>query len=243
MMDFLVSLTQNTRIMQMLRCIGVLAAFIGPCLCILAPVRFLTKLPSFIFRKLLHCVAFTGVILMIIAAESWESAALTSLLVSPGVFVFLYLIEREPWFGKLFVQKNPGEIRRSLSLFFLMTAVLIYVSWGIFGRRYIAAAAILMWGTGDAAAALTGVPFGKHKVRLPLTDGKKSWEGSAAMLIVSFLGGMLLLSAVPEIPASRALILAGAGALTGAAAELFSPGEYDTVTVPLMIAAVLLLFT
>ena len=33
------------------------------------------------------------------------------------------------------------------------------------GERAIAAAAILMWGEGDAAAALTGIYFGTHIVR------------------------------------------------------------------------------
>ena len=44
-------------------------------------------------------------------------------------------------------------------MLFLMFAAVISVVWGVFGKPYIAAAAILMWGTGDAAAALIGIPF------------------------------------------------------------------------------------
>ena len=96
-------------------------------------------------------------------------------------------------------------------------------------------------GTGDAAAALVGIPFGKHKARLPFADGKKSWEGSGAMFLVSFLVGSFILIFLQEMPPLGALVRAGTGAFVGAAAELFSPSELDTVTVPSAIALVLLL--
>ena len=95
-------------------------------------------------------------------------------------------------------------------------------------------------GHGDAAAALVGIPFGKHKVNSKLTEGKKSWEGSAAMLVVSFITGAVMLSAHGQ-PITDSLLLAGAGALSGTIAELFSPSEYDTITVPVVIVAVLLI--
>ena len=99
-----------------------------------------------------------------------------------------------------------------------------------------------MWGTGDAAAALIGVPFGKHKVRCRGTDGKKSWEGSAAMLVVSFLCGCGTLLFAQRMAMPPALCAAGAAALVGTAVELFSSSELDTVTVPACVAAVLMLF-
>lgn len=121
-----------------------------------------------------------------------------------------------------------------------MFTVVIAASWGIFGQPQLAAAAIIMWGAGDAAAALIGIPFGKHKVRCKLTDGKKSWEGSLAMLLVSFAVGLVVLLFLKNAGVPKALLLSGVGALAGTAAELFSPSEYDTVTVPAVILAVLL---
>ena len=227
-------------IAQTRRCLGLLAAYLVPCLLILIPIRFLTKLPSFVFRKLLHFVAFTCVTLMILAAESWQAAALTAILIAVAAYPVLAILENKPWFEKLFVQKSAGEIKRSCLLLMFMFAAIIAVSWGIFDRPQLAAAAILMWGTGDAAAALVGVPCGKHKVRSRFTDGKKSWEGSLAMLLVSFLSGMAVLLLAQKMDFPRALLSAGLGALLGTATELFSPSEYDTVTVPVVIAAVLL---
>ena len=226
--------------MDILHCLGVLAAYLIPSVLILLAIRFLTKVPSFIFRKMLHIVAFSCVTIMILAAHSWQAAALTSLLFAVLIYPILSLLEKEPWYGRLFVQKSPGEVKRSLILLFVMFAVVIAAAWGIFHEPHLAAAAILMWGTGDAAAALIGVPFGKHKIISHVTDGKKSWEGSAAMLLVSFLAGLGILLFARNTDPARALLFAGLGALAGTVVELISPGEYDTATVPFSIAAVLI---
>ena len=62
-------------------------------------------------------------------------------------------------------------------MLFLMFAAVTAVAWGIFGKPFAAATAILMWGTGDVAAALVGIPFGKHKVHLKPADGKSRGKG------------------------------------------------------------------
>ena len=226
---------------QILHCLLVFLVYIVPLLLVLLPIRFLTRLPSFVFRKLLHIVAFTSVSLMILTTESWQAAALTSVLIAVALYPVLSALEHAPWFQRLFVQKSPGEIKRSLLLLFFMFAALISVSWGLFDQPILAAAAILMWGAGDAAAALVGIPCGKHKVRSRFTDGKKSWEGSLAMLAVSFLSAVTVLLFVQKLPLPQVLVMSALGSVLGAATELFSPSEYDTATVPVVIAAVLLL--
>lgn len=226
---------------QIIHCLVVFIAYIIPWLLVLIPIRFLTKLPSYVFRKLLHFVAFSCVTLMILKAESWQAAALTAVLLAVVLYPILSVLESAPWFAKLFVQKSKGEIKRSFLLLLFMFAAIISVCWGIFDRPHLAAAAILMWGAGDAAAALVGIPYGKHKVKSRFTGGKKSWEGSLAMLLVSFICGMIVLYSVQQMDLPPALLSAGLGALLGTATELFSPSEYDTVTVPVVIAAVLLI--
>ena len=230
----------GTLALQVAHCAGVLVAYIVPAVLVLLPVRLFTKVPSFVFRKLLHVVAITCVTIMILAARSWQAAALTSVLIAVALHPLLGLIEPMPWYGRLFVEKEPGEIRQSLLMLFFMFAAVISVAWGAFGQPHLAAAAILMWGTGDAAAALVGIPFGQHKVRLPLADGKKSWEGSLAMLAVAFVSGLVVLLAVQGMPLGRALLCTAVGAVLGAATELFTPSKYDTVSVPVVIAAALL---
>ena len=221
-------------------CLGSLAMYLIPCVLVLLPIRFLTGIPSFVFRKLLHAIAFSCITIMTLNAISWKSAALTSVVIAVILYPVLKMFEKESWYGKLFVQKNPGEIRKSLLMLFLMFAAVISVVWGVFGKPYIAAAAILMWGIGDAAGALIGIPFGKHKVRIRGTDGKKSWEGSLAMLAVCLISGFCVLYFGQKMTLLSALVSAIIGAIFGAATELFTPREYDTITVPTVIAAVLL---
>ena len=234
-------LSRYSLFVDILHCIGRLAAFIVPCVLILLPVRFLTRIPSFIFRKLLHIVAFTCVSFTILTSGNWKAAALTCVIFAVVVYPLLSLAEKESWYPNLFVEKTKGEIRRSLLMLFLMVAVLIMICWGVFGEPALCAASILMWGTGDAAAALIGIPFGRHKIRTRWTDGKKSWEGSTAMFAVSFVSGLLMLLFTRNTGAGSAVPSALAGALFGALSELFSPSEYDTITVPAVIAAVLLI--
>lgn len=240
MLNFFPDINNNTLVIQTAGCLGRLVLYIIPCVLILLPIRFLTKVPSFVFRKLLHIVAFTCFTVMTLAAESWQAAALTSVIIAAVIYPLLAAFEGRSWYAKLFVEKSSGEIKKSLLMLFFMFAAVIAAAWGLLGKPYIAAAAILMWGTGDAAAALVGIPFGKHKVNFPPINGKKSWEGTAAMLLVSFLAGCGLLCLWGGYPYSviPAVLF---GAVTGAATEVFSPSEWDTVTVPVAVLTVLLL--
>ncbi|MCR5165969.1 MAG: TSUP family transporter [Oscillospiraceae bacterium] len=235
-------LSQYELLADVLRCFAIILGSVVPVLAALTVIYFVIKPPSFVFRKLLHIAAFTGISVMILVSGSWKAAALTSGLLALVIYPILLAAEKKPWFDSFFVQKSPGEIRKSLLLLFIMFTAVIIVSWGIFDNARLAAASIMMWGTGDAAAALVGIPFGKHKVACRFTDGKKSWEGSLAMLIVSFAAGAAVLGLSQETGSQYALISAGIGALAGTVTELFSPSEYDTVTVPVMIIAVLLIF-
>lgn len=234
-------LLQIPLIVQTLSCFGAFLAYVIPALAILFPIRLLTKVPSFVYRKLLHILAFTFSALMILTSQSWKATALACMISLLIVYPVLSICEKESWYDRLLVQKSPGEIKRSAIMIFSAVTAVVAVAWGAFGRQRLAAAAILMWGVGDGAAALVGIPFGRHKVQSRWTDGKKSWEGSAAMALTSFLSGMALLLAAQEMSLSRAALSAGTAALLGAVTELFSPSEYDTVTVPVVITIVLLL--
>lgn len=225
---------------QTMHCFVRLVLYIIPCVLIILPVRFFTKVPSFVFRKLLHTIAFTCFAVMISSAESWQAAALTSLIIAILIYPVLSLLEHESWYGTLFVQKSEGEIRKSLLKVFLMFAAVTALAWGIFGRPHAAAASVLMWGIGDASAALIGIPFGRHKVKWRLADGKKSLEGSCAMFCISFLAGFLLIHFRYQFPAGISFAAACTGAFAGTLTELISDSEWDTVTVPTVILAVLL---
>ena len=226
---------------QILACLGRLLLYIIPSVLALLLIRYMTKVPSYVFRKLLHVVAFTCFAIMTMTAESWQAAALTSVIMAVAIYPLLMLVENEKWYERFFVQKSPGEIKRSLLMLFFMFAAVIAVAWGAFGNSHIAAASILMWGMGDASAALVGIPYGRHKIKTRYAT--KSWEGSLAMFAAAFLFGMIVLHFFGGFNTGRAAIAAFPAAAAGTVTELFSPSEWDTVIVPMVILIVLLLFT
>lgn len=177
------------------------------------------------------------------AAEQWYAASLTALVFAGLVYPILRAIEGCPWYDMLFVQKEPGEIKKSLLLLFLMGAVLIALCWGGLNKPYISVTSIIAWGTGDAAAALAGKKFGRHPIRIPHADPLKTWEGSGAMTATAFVLTAVCLLVTTDFPLAACLLTAAVAAPISAAAELFSHNGNDTVSVPVSIAAVLSLLS
>lgn len=223
-----------------LKCLGEYLLFIIPAALVLLLLHFTTHIPKVVFRKLLHLPAFCSAAVIVWRADSWQAASLTLALFAAIVYPALNLCERWQGYGGLFVQKAPGEIKKSLLLLFLSDAALVALCWGAFNLPWVASAAILMWGSGDGAAALAGHRFGRRHVRLPLADPKKTWEGSAAMVLVSAAVGTAAMLVLTAMPWWQCLLFALAAAIPGAYTELISRNGDDTVTVPVVNTAVLL---
>ena len=197
------------------------------------------KLPKYIFRKLLHMVAFSSLVEMTMEAEEWYIASLTALLFAALIFPVLQALENYEWYRGLFVEKKRGEVKKSLVLLFGMYALLVALSWGLLEKRYIAVTAVLMWGVGDGAAAIFGRTFGRHKTGLRHADKNKTWEGTTAMLVFAFLAGAagMLIAGVGEW--WRIVFYPLIAAPFAACTELVTKNGDDTVTVPLVTAAVI----
>jgi len=223
-----------------LRCLAEYLLFIVPAALLLLILHFTLNIPQVVFRKLLHLPAFCSAAVIVWRADSWQAASLTLVLFAAIVYPVLCLAQRWKGYDNLFVQKAPGEIKKSLLLLFLCDAALVALCWGVFDLPWAAVAAILMWGSGDGAAALVGHRFGKHHVKLPLADPKKTWEGSAAMAVVSTVVGTVTMLILTAMPWWRCLLMAMAMSVFGAYTELISRDGNDTVTVPVVNTAVLL---
>ncbi|MGF3522601.1 MAG: diacylglycerol/polyprenol kinase family protein [Candidatus Bathyarchaeia archaeon] len=110
-------------------------------------------------------------------------------------------------------------------------------------KPYIIAAGVLPMAYGDAAAALIGEKYGKTQYHV---FAKKSLEGSAAMLLASFLSvevSLLFFSTLYALPLLPLTAAALAAALVATAAEALSPLGFDNITVPLLGASVFLLLS
>ncbi|BAZ41567.1 phosphatidate cytidylyltransferase [Calothrix sp. NIES-4101] len=125
--------------------------------------------------------------------------------------------------------------RKSLGTFFYSVSIGILVGcfWYL-KQPYYAALGILIMSWGDGLAALIGQRFGKHKYTI--FGGQKSWEGSLAMTLVSYvISSSILFSVQGNIWQTWVVSMVIAIAATGL--EIFSFLGVDNLTVPLGSAA------
>ena len=218
------------------RLFGIYVAYVVIFAAILIVVRFTTKVPDYIFRKLLHVVAFTSILPLAFCTQDLRAALITQGVFLVLVIIALHIIESLPFYKKLFVEKSKHEVMVSFSAFFVLIGVLLAIFWE---HKYIAIGAIMAWGPGDAAAAIAGKNIGRHKVSGRFIEGVKSIEGTVAMAITSFaftLATLLILSPLAWYTAIAFSLLTAAAS---AAAELFTKYGFDTVTCPAVSALIL----
>ncbi len=117
---------------------------------------------------------------------------------------------------------------------FTIALVLIGTAGEIFRLdKAVSVAAFGILGMGDAASALIGIAYGRHK--LPW-NRRKSWEGSIAGFVAAFLSAVLLASVAFSVRGTvlppEWIGIAAAGAVAGALAESV-PNVQDNLVVPL----------
>ena len=81
------------------------------------------------------------------------------------VYPILAFFERYKTFSKLTTERKKGELKSSLLLVFFMYATIVVICWGWVGDKYLVLSSVYAWGFGDAAAAIVGKRFGKHKIK------------------------------------------------------------------------------
>ena len=197
-------------------------------------------LPTELVRKTHHVIYSMSIFLLLELFSTWYIAiAAASTLVILG-YPFLYFLERTAWYRKTFVDRTSkgGELRKQLIYVQLSFALLILIFWGIFGIdwRYVAAVAIMAWGLGDAAAALIGKNFGRHRVIHYLVDFGKTYEGTAAMIGFAAMAIFVTLITYGGQTWYVSLLIALVVAPMCGITELFSRRGSDTLTVPLLAA-------
>ena len=223
------------------RLLGIYIAYIAVLAIVLIIIRFTTKVPQYIFRKLLHIVAFTSILPLVLCTQIWWIAVFVQLVFLVIVIIALHIAERYEFYRILFVEKAKHEVIISFIILFGLITVLMIVYWGIFGPqyKYIAVTAIMAWGPGDAAAAIVGKNFGKHKLSGKCIEGVKSVEGCVAMGITAFVFTLLTLACMSGLDIAIMLVLSVVIAPIAALVELYTKKGFDTVTVPIAVSIIL----
>lgn len=203
-------------------------------------LRRFTRIPKEPFRKLLHCILLGSLFIWTIGFDTWWLSALSALGFAAAVYPLLALLERINGFSSFMTERRAGELKNSLLLVFVMYAAVVTLCWGVMGERMVALCAIYAWGFGDAAAALVGKRFGRHKITGGHIEGSKSAEGTAAMFAVSFMSVLALLILRGGMTWLGCAVTALVTAAVSALVELFSLKGRDTITCPLAAMGVLL---
>ena len=218
---------------------AVLIGYFVACALTAIVIRHLVRIPEEVFRKTLHLILLGYLPVFLYSFEYWWMAAGASLLFAVLVYPALAVAERLDGYSELLTERAEGEVKNSLLLVFGMYSLMIAISWGWLGEQWLALASIYAWGFGDAAAALIGKKFGKHHLEGGTIEGRKSVEGTVAMFVVSFATVLIVLAANASlVPVGYFGIPLLAAAATSAT-ELFTPGGNDTVTCPVVAAAVI----
>ena len=193
--------------------------------------RFL-KIPDELFRKILHFILLGIYFPFLFAFRTWWISAGFAVILIVLLYPVLTLAGRIPAFSAFITERKKGEIRSSMILALSVVVVSITVCWGIFGDKMLVFACVYAWGVGDAFAALVGKRFGRHRIRLPLADVRKSVEGSAAMFVSSAVTVLVILLLRGGIGGLGCVVISLSAAAVTTFVEMCTKGGDDTVTCP-----------
>lgn len=203
----------------------------------------LTSIPRELARKLHHVFHGLSIFILLEAFGAWHLAVLGAATLVAVAYPALLMLEKRPYFKGSFAhrQGNPGDFRHQMLLTEVTFALLLAGTWGLLGseHRYLAAAAVMTWTFGDAAAALFGKAFGRKRIRHALADDGKTHEGSGSMTAFAFAALFLTLFFYGRVTWWAAGVAALVVAPLAAFIEAISPGGSDTLTVPVVTAAAL----
>ena len=225
---------------ELLHGAGVTLAYIIAMALLMLGARALIRIPDELFRKLLHFVLLGAYIPFLFAFETWWISAGFAALLIVVLFPVLILAAKIPKFSSFVNERKKGEFKSSMVLALGMMVVSISVCWGIFDDRYLVMACMYAWGVGDAFAALVGKRFGKHKIGWSFVDQKKSYEGSAAMIVTSALAVFTVLILRGGLSVIEAAVVSLVAATASAFVELLTKSGFDTVTCPAAAMAVII---
>lgn len=223
--------------------IGLVASYIyafGMLLIVEAIGRALKWNPNFT-RKIIHIGAGMWVWGILALFDHWYYG-----IIPFATFIVLnYVFYRQQVFKQMdSADSTPGTVYFAVAIMVLFG--LLWRTGGPVDHAPIATAAVMAMTWGDAMASIIGRRWGAH--RYTTFGHTRSWEGSAAMLVVSALAIYLTLIILPNSPLSpnsfplgptRVLLMTVLGAGTATLAEALSPAGTDNLSVPLLTGAVL----
>lgn len=172
-----------------------------------------------ISRQLIHA---SGIFILIMGLFLKIDVLILLCIIMVVTVEMLFVLDKHihiPLFSNILSVCKRSEDEKGFIYFFLgIIATLLIFSFNL----SIAYAAIIMLLIGDSVSTLVGKRFGNHK--LPYNK-LKSFEGTIAFFIVSFVCSLIILPPAPAF----------VGSLAGALTEAYSPID-DNIPIPIIAA-------
>lgn len=205
-------------------------------------VRYVFKIKGEWYRKILHLFFMGSIFCFLYIFDYWFTSAIALVLFLIGALSGLSILERYSFYKDLLAERSKGEVKRSLTLAFIVYIASISLVWGIFGQtyKYIILAAILAWGIGDALAALFGQNEKNRVMRYKYINSRKTVEGSIAMVLGATITIFIVLYYVGHKPLTYSLIVSLVSGLVSTITEAYTKDGWDTFTIPPVVMIILL---
>ncbi len=204
-------------------------------------LKYVIKLQGEWYRKSLHLFFMGSIFPFTYLFEYyWTSLiSLASFLIV--ALIGLTIIERYPFYTELLAERKPGEIKRSISIAFIVFMTIIGVVWGILGEeyKYIIIASVLAWGIGDALAALVGKRENTKIITNKLVKSTKTIEGSVAMFIFSTIVIFLVIYFMGNNPIWYSILISLVAGIAATLTEMWTKEGWDTLSVPIAVMIIL----
>ncbi len=220
---------------------------------VITGIKLIFPLPREVIRKFYHIFFSFSIFILLYAFNSWLVALVVILLFFLVALIYLTLEEYVLPFKLIDLDRRKNYRIREVSIqiiyIIIMQAILLLVFRYFLNQPFHAAIGVLVWGVGDAAAAVIGKLYGRYNFNGPVLSPAKTLEGTGSLILLSWLTVMVLgaLYHYSLFPAAfLELLPGGAGlalyalflAVTAGLIEAVSRIGLDTITVPVAVALV-----
>ncbi len=215
--------------------IGYFAAFVG----VLTFIKLYFSPPRELIRKGYHIFYSFSCIILIYYFDSWLTAVITISLFFLTAAIVLFF-EEKFFSRKIFDLDREGdynfrEIIWQIMLVLTMQILLIIIFRPILAQPLHAIVGLLIWGVGDAAAAIVGKKYGRINFPGLIMSKKKTLAGTLALMISAGLTVILIAAFVEDftLSGSYLLLYTFVMALTAGIVEGIAREGTDSLFMPL----------
>ncbi len=198
-------------------------------------------------RKSYHVMCAVGNVIIISISDQWHTALIIHVSIFGLAFILLKVFSKTRFITSLYLDRNWGtqEISKQLIFFIFTFSLSVFLFWGYLGETYkgIASFGFLLWGVGDAAAAIIGKLYGTIRLKrfLFLLSSNKSFQGCLGLFISTFVTALLALPHYLELPGFWSslpglILLAFMIAIVAGITETVSVYGSDTISFPLAVS-------